>query len=135
MAEQIAAESTETDETPDGDVETPETTEETPEAESETFPAHVVKELRKENATWRERTQAAEKRLHRALVEQTGRLADPDDLPFDATHLETPEALDKAIDALIESKPHFKARKTAGDIGQGYESSQQQPTDFSSLFR
>lgn len=130
-----ATESAETDETYDDSVVPADATEGAAQAESETFPAHVVKELRKENATWRERAQTAEKRLHRALVEQTGLLADPDDLAFNAAHLQSPEALKAAIDALLVSKPHFKARRATGDIGQGRREPSNHPTDFADLFR
>ncbi|WP_308280567.1 hypothetical protein [Williamsia sp. DF01-3] len=49
----------------------------------------------------------------------TGKLADPTDLPFNAEHLEDPDALAAAVDALIEAKPHLKARRFVGDVGQG----------------
>ena len=58
-------------------------------------------------------------RLHVALVAATGRLADPDDLPFDETHLDDPDALTAAIDELLARKPHLKSRRAVGDVGQG----------------
>lgn len=90
--------------------------------EPETFPAKVVKDLRKENARYRERAQKADQlaqRLHVALVAQTGKLADPTDLEFDEAHLEDPDALAAAVDDLLTRKPHLRARRVAGDVGQG----------------
>lgn len=91
-------------------------------AEPETFPAKVVRDLRKENARYRERAGKADElaqRLHVALVAQTGRLADPTDLEFDEAHIEDPEKLAAAVDDLLARKPHLKARRIAGDVGQG----------------
>ncbi|MCZ0731886.1 hypothetical protein OY187_27920 [Mycolicibacterium iranicum] len=88
----------------------------------ETFPREYVEKLRKESAGYRERAQQADQlaqRLHTALVAATGRLADPTDLPFDAEHLDDPDALNAAIDELVERKPHLKSRRVVGDVGQG----------------
>lgn len=96
--------------------------EESAETEEDTFPRKYVEELRDENARYRQRAGHADtlaKRLHRLMVEQTGRLADPDDLPFDENHLEDEQALTAAVDALLDSKPHLASRRPAGDIGQG----------------
>lgn len=88
----------------------------------ETFPAKVVKDLRKENARYRERAGKADdlaQRLHVSLVAQTGKLADPTDLEFSEDHLEDPDALAAAVDDLLTRKPHLRARRVAGDVGQG----------------
>lgn len=99
-----------------------------PEAEAgegdqpDTFPRSYVEQLRQENGKYRQRAQRADelaRRLHRVLVEQTGRLADPSDLAFDEAHLDDPEALTAAVDALLASKPHLASRKVIGDVGQG----------------
>lgn len=90
--------------------------------EPETFPAKVVKDLRKENARYRERAQQSDQlaqRLHVALVDQLGKLADPTDLEYAEEHLEDPQALAAAVDDLLERKPHLRARRVGGDIGQG----------------
>lgn len=90
--------------------------------DGDTFPRSYVEKLRKESATYRERAKAADelgKRLHEALVKLDGRLADPADLPFDAEHLDDPAALDKAIDALVTTKPGLRARGFTGNVGQG----------------
>lgn len=90
--------------------------------EPETFPRAVVEELRRENAEARTKAKRAEemsRRLHLELVRATGRLADPDDLPFDEAHLEDVDVLDAAIDELIARKPHLAARRPRGDVGQG----------------
>lgn len=86
------------------------------------FPRDVVEKLRRENAAARTKAKdrdALAQRLHRVLVEQTGRLADPTDLPFDEAHLADPEALTAAIDELLTRKPHLAARTFHGNIGQG----------------
>ena len=88
----------------------------------ETFPREYVEELRGENAKWRTRAQKSDdlsKRLHAALVRETGRLADPSDLEFAAEHLEDADTLTAAIDDLLERKPHLASRRARGDIGQG----------------
>lgn len=110
--------------TTDGGAEVDTTTEggDGSEGDPETFPRTYVEQLRKENAGYRERAGQADQlaqRLHSALVGATGRLADPTDLPFDAGHLDDPEALTAAIDALVERKPHLKSRRVVGDVGQG----------------
>ncbi|MCV7300658.1 hypothetical protein H7J93_13565 [Mycobacterium barrassiae] len=90
--------------------------------DAETFPRSVVEKLRQENGRYRQRAAQADayaQRLHAALVAATGRLADPADLPFDAEHLDDPDALTAALDALLTDKPHLASRKPSGDIGQG----------------
>lgn len=90
--------------------------------DSETFPRSYVEKLRKEAAGHRDRAKRADDlaaRLHTALVEATGRLADARDLPFDESHLDDPVALSEAIDALLADKPHLATRKPMGNIGQG----------------
>ena len=84
-------------------------------AEGDTFPRAHVQDLRKESAGYRTRVRELQERLHRMSVEQTGSLADPADLPFDPAHLDSPEALQAAIAALLEAKPHLKARRFAPD--------------------
>jgi len=90
--------------------------------EQESFPREYVEKLRKSEAGYRERAQRADAlaaRLHTALVEQTGRLADPSDLPYDAAHLDDDDALTAAIDDLVARKPHLASRRPSGDVGQG----------------
>lgn len=90
--------------------------------EPDTFDRAYVEKLRQENGKYRQRAQRADdlaKRLHRALVEQTGRLQDPSDLPFDEDHLSDTESLTSAIDELLTAKPHLAARRITGDVGQG----------------
>ena len=90
--------------------------------EPDTFPRSYVEQLRQENGRYRQRAQRADDlahRLHTALVEQTGKLADASDLPFDEKHLDDADSLTAAIDELLAEKPHLAARRIAGDIGQG----------------
>lgn len=92
------------------------------EDEQETFPRSYVEKLRKEAAGHRDRAKRADDlaaRLHTALVEATGRLADARDLPFDESHLDDPQALSEAIDKVLADKPHLATRKPFGNIGQG----------------
>lgn len=107
-------------------------------AEDETFPRSYVERLRSENAKYRQRAQRADElaeRLHRELVARTGRLADPADLPYDDTHLDDPEALTAAVDALLEAKPHLASRKPSGAIGQGAVSVADGSVDLAGLLR
>ena len=88
----------------------------------DTFPRDYVENLRKENGRYRQRASdrdALAQRLHTSLVTATGRLADPTDLPFDDAHLEDADALNAAIDELLERKPHLASRRPRGDVGQG----------------
>jgi hypothetical protein len=90
--------------------------------EPDTFPRSYVEDLRQENGKYRQRAQQSDQlaqRLHLEMVRTTGRLADPTDLPFDAEHLDDPDKLAGAIDALLEHKPHLASRRPTGDIGQG----------------
>ena len=95
-------------------------------ADGDTFPRSYVEELRKENADHRTKAKAAEdraeqlaKRLHTALVTATGRLENPDDLPFDAEHLDDTGKLTAALDALLADRPYIAKRVVKGDAGQG----------------
>lgn len=97
-----------------------------PDAEQDTFSRDYVEKLRQENGKYRQRAQRADElahRLHTALVTATGRLADPTDLEFSEEHLEDPEALEAAVEALLTLKPHLAARRPRGDVGQGATSS------------
>ncbi|PQZ85601.1 hypothetical protein CQ018_19655 [Arthrobacter sp. MYb227] len=88
----------------------------------ETFPREYVVKLRKESAGFRERAKRADDlatRLHTALVDATGKLADSRDLPFDEAHLSDSEALQEAIQSLLTERPHLASRKPMGNIGQG----------------
>ena len=94
--------------------------------EQDTFPREYVEKLRDENAKYRQRAQKADDlahRLHNALTAATGRLADPSDLPYEESHLDDPEALQRAIQELLAKKPHLGSRKPSGNIGQGVSSS------------
>lgn len=99
-----------------------EATDDEQETEPDTFPREYVEQLRKEAADARVRAKRGDdlgRRLHVALVAATGRLADPDDLPYDDAHLDDPEALTAALDALLDRKPHLASRRVSGGIGQG----------------
>ena len=90
--------------------------------EPETFPRSYVEDLRQENGKYRQRAQTGDlyaQRLHTELVRATGKLADPTDIPFDETHLDSPDSLADAIDELLARKPHLASRRPIGDIGQG----------------
>ena len=93
-----------------------------PADDAETFPRDYVLKLRDENAKYRQRAADRDEiaaKLHTALVRATGRLQDADDLPFDPSHLDDPDALTAALDALLTAKPHLATRKPMGSIGQG----------------
>jgi len=94
-----------------------------PAPDGDTFPRSYVEELRGESAGYRTQLRTVQEQLHRVLVEKNGGLADASDLPFDPAHLDDPEALQAAIAAVVEAKPHLKARKFVGDVGQGSRTS------------
>jgi hypothetical protein len=90
--------------------------------EPDTFSREYVTKLRDENARYRQRAGRVDelsRLLHHSLVAATGRLADPDDLPFDETHLDDDGKLTEAIDELLNRKPHLASRRPDGDVGQG----------------
>jgi hypothetical protein len=96
----------------------------------ETFDREYVSGIRKEAADHRAKAKGLATRLHLELVRANGRLADPNDLPFDAAHLDDPRALNTAIDELLARKPHFAARTPQGNIGQGAKDQGAQPLNL-----
>lgn len=97
-----------------------------PQDDDDTFPRDYVEKLRDENAKYRQRASRADDlalRLHTALVTATGKLQDPEDLPFDEDHLDDPETLATAVDDLLARKPHLASRKPVGNVGQGASAS------------
>lgn len=95
---------------------------EEPVEEPKVFDLTYVQKLRDESAKYRQRAAKADElgqRLHTALVSASGRLQDASDLPFNPEHLEAPEALEQAIEALLAAKPHLASRKPSGFIPQG----------------
>ena len=91
--------------------------------EPKTFSQEYVSELRNEAKGHRETSKALATRLHSELVRASGRLADPNDLPFDQAHIDNPDALNTAIDELLTRKPHFASRRPNGAVGQGVKDS------------
>lgn len=130
----------ETDETPD---------DERQDDDAETFPAAYVRKLRQENKGYRDRAKSAEDRvteleqsndslsreLFTARVAATGKLADPADLPYDAHLLDDSDNLTAAIDSLTDAKPHLKARKMFGDVGQGVKGKESAAVDLAGMLR
>lgn len=76
-----------------------------------------------------------QKKLHSALVAIDGRLANPEDLPFNADHLESELAMDLAITDFLKSHPTLKKNYVAGDVGQGARGSENKPVDLIELMR
>lgn len=107
------------------------------ETEPDTFPRAYVEQLRKEAAEHRtgrtaaeERSDAAMSRLRLAAIHSATRevLADPTDLPWDATMADDEgwpdaEKITAAATALVEAKPHLG--RVRGDVGQGYRGGDQ----------
>ncbi|RWA22567.1 hypothetical protein MELE44368_12390 [Mycolicibacterium elephantis DSM 44368] len=100
-----------------------------------------MEELRRESAGYRDRAKTAEeradalaKRLHRELVKATGRLENPDDLPFDADHLDDADKLAEAIETLLNDRPYLAKRKVKGDVGQGQRGGNAATPTFADLF-
>lgn len=130
MTSATAPDGPQNDETVPDQVDAAEPSENTPETSTEgsgdVFPRAYVSELRKESAGYRDRAKQAEanadayaRRLHAELVKATGKLENPDELPFDAEHLDNPDALGAALAALLDERPYLAKRVIAGDIGQG----------------
>jgi hypothetical protein len=141
-AAESATISTETAEIAPPDVDGAENAENAAPEDSDAFDRAYVEKLRKESAGYRDKaktaeahTDAANKRLHAALVTATGRLADPADLPYDTEHLDDPDALNAAIDSLLEAKPHFRSRVPRGDVGQGVKDSAAPQFDLGAMLR
>ncbi|MUL85225.1 DUF4337 domain-containing protein [Mycobacterium sp. CBMA247] len=138
----------------DGDPDTAQGDSEAETPEGESFPREYVEKIRKESRGYRDRAKTAESqrdelttradtaegerdelaaRLHTELVRATGILTDPTDLVFNAEHLADADKLAAAVNELIASKPHLKARKVSGDAGQGVKGGQ--PAEFNLLDR
>lgn len=95
--------------------------------EVETFPRSYVEALRAENARYRTKAKHADDLmagLTTAYAEQTGRLADPTDLPVSDDLLDDVGLPDRskviaAVDELLAKKPHLASTRVTGDVGQG----------------
>lgn len=113
--------SRETDELP-ADDEQPADSEESEDEQGGDERSEIGK-VRREAAAYRTKLRDAEKRVDElsrrlvaARVKESGRLADPDDMPYDESLLDD-DNLTAAIDDLLERKPHLKAR-SFGNVGQ-----------------
>ena len=106
--------------------------------DAQTFPRAYVEKLRQEAADARVRAKRADelaRELFTARVAATGRLADPNDLPFDDALLADMPALEAAIDELVADHPHYAARRPRGDVGQGTTGSDGGTVDLAGLLR
>jgi hypothetical protein len=102
--------------------------------DADTFPRAYVEKLRNESKGYRERAKTAEANLDATLrelfavkVAATGKLADSEDLPYDAELLADEDKLTEAIDELIKRKPHLAARRVSGSVGQGVTGTRDEP--------
>ena len=126
---------TEAEKAEDTTQEAPETTEV---EDAETFPREYVERLRKEAAEARVKAKRADelaRELFAAKVTATGRLADPSDLPFSDDLVADADALNAAIDALLDAKPHLASRTPRGDVGQGPTGGDSGTVDLAALLR
>lgn len=113
-------------------------TQEDAQEDAETFPRAYVEKLRQEAAEARVRAKRADdlaRELFTARVAATGRLADPNDLPFDDALLADLPALEAAIDELVAQHPHYAARRPRGDVGQGATGSDAGTVNLAGLLR
>lgn len=94
---------------------------EEPAEDADTFPREYVERLRTESAGYRTRANDLATELHALRVESLGLLADPEDLPY-GPGLDTLEAVEAAAEDLVARKPHLKARRIGGNIGQHQQS-------------
>ena len=105
---------------------------------AETFPREYVEKLRAEAAEARVKAKKADelaRELFAAKVTATGRLADPSDLPFSDELVADADALNAAIDALLDAKPHLASRTPRGNIGQGPTGADTGTVDLAALLR
>ena len=105
---------------------------------AETFPREYVEKLRKEAAEARLKAKKADdyaQQLFSARVAATGRLADPNDLPFNADLVDDLPGLEAAIDDLLTAHPHYAARTPRGDIGQGITGASGADVDLAAMLR
>lgn len=82
----------------------------------------AIRSLRDESAAGRVASRerdALSRRVVRQAVAATGKLADPDDLPYSGDYVNDPAALSAAIDDLLTRRPHYASRRPTGDVGQG----------------
>lgn len=89
---------------------------------NDTFDRKYVERLRAEAAKYRERAKGTDQlrqELWEARVQAHGGLEDPTDLPWSEGADTSPEAVEEAINALLERKPHLASRRPVGDAGQG----------------
>ncbi|WP_137148082.1 hypothetical protein [Mycolicibacterium sp. CR10] len=100
-----------------------------------------MEDLRRESAGYRDKLRTAEARvdelskaLFTARVESTGQLADATDLEYNPDLLDDAEGLSAAVESLVTTKPHLKARRVSGDAGQGVKGEEKPLPTFSSLF-
>jgi len=113
-----------------------------PDPEPDTFPRSYVEELREEARGYRQRISTEENRvaelsehLWRNHVAATGRLADPDDLPWPTdTDPSDTDQIHEKIDALLSRKPHLAARRANGDIGQ-HDRAETAPVNLAAMLR
>lgn len=128
-------ESTQTVETDSNEVTATETESDAPTGEPEAFTREYVTGLRDENAKYRLRAKETAEKLHTELVRVTGLLADPTDLPFNEDHLSDPDALVAAVEQLVAAKPHLKARRVTGDVGQGVKDQGSDPVSLLDILK
>ncbi|GAA2184697.1 hypothetical protein GCM10009785_33660 [Brooklawnia cerclae] len=109
-----------------------------PDTEPDTFPRAYVEQLRKEAAEARVKAKRSDdlaKELFVSRVAATGRLADPNDLPFDEAILDDWSKLDAAIDELLDAHPHYATRTPHGTIGQGATAADTGTVDLAAILR
>ncbi|WP_208103735.1 hypothetical protein [Mycolicibacterium sp. CBMA 226] len=133
--ENTGPESTQTVDNAPTEVTTTETGSGAPTGEAEAFTREYVTGLRDENAKYRLRAKETAEKLHTEVVRATGLLADPSDLPFSEEHLTNPDALVAAVEQLITAKPHLKARRVTGDVGQGVKDQGSDPVSLLDMLR
>jgi hypothetical protein len=96
------------------------------ESEPDTFDRDYVQSLRDEAAGYRVKAAKHDEtkaRLHIELVRATGRVQDPFDVAYNEEHLTDPDKLNADIDALLQAKPHYAARRPVPgtSVGQGVQ--------------
>ncbi len=107
------------------------------------FPRSYVEELREENARHRTKAKRSEQltaRLVTAYAAHTGKLADPEDLPFSEDLLDDEGMPERtkvvaAVDELLTRKPHLAAVRPSGNVGQGARGTEGHMVSLADLLR
>jgi hypothetical protein len=113
---------------PEGTVDAPQIDADEPESFSREYVSQIRQEAAERRKAAAEATQRADdlsRQLFLAKVSATGKLADPNDLPYSPDLVGDDDAINAAIDATLAAHPHYASRRPVPgtSIGQGAQGS------------